>query len=87
VTNVYFVVSLFLLLTLLGGLQRILKAPSRADRMLAAQLFGTTGIAILLIVGEAMGTPGVDDVALLFALLAVINVTTFVYSGGGERDE
>ena len=33
----------FLMLTLLAGAYRILCGPSRADRMLTAQLFGTTG--------------------------------------------
>jgi multicomponent Na+:H+ antiporter subunit F len=78
-TEAFLAVALFLLLNLVAGLQRILKGPTRADRMLAAQLFGTTGVAILLLLGEAGGGAGVRDVALVFALLAVINVVVFVH--------
>jgi multicomponent Na+:H+ antiporter subunit F len=78
-TEAFLAVALFLLLNLVAGLQRILKGPTRADRMLAAQLFGTTGVAILLLLGEAAGGAGVRDVALVFALLAVVNVVVFVH--------
>jgi multicomponent Na+:H+ antiporter subunit F len=79
-----------LLLTLLGGLARILRGPTRGDRMLAAQLFGTTGVAILLVLAEALQTPALRDVALAFVLLALVNTAVFVRvaaargSGGGR---
>lgn len=84
--NVYFAVAFFLLITLIGGLQRILRGPTPADRMLAAQLFGSTGVAILLLLGEA-GAAGVQDVALVFALLSVINVVVFVRARSGRIRE
>ncbi len=71
-------VAIALMLTLVGGLLRILVGPSRADRMLAAQLFGTTGVAVLLLLAEAFESPALRDVALVFALLAVINTVVFV---------
>lgn len=82
-------VALFLLLTLLGGLVRIRLGPTPADRMLAAQLFGTTGAAIALLLAEVLGRPALRDVALVFALLAVVAVSAFVKrcgwdSAGGE---
>lgn len=40
----YSVMALFLLLTLMAGLWRVLRGPIAADRMLAAQLFGTTAV-------------------------------------------
>ncbi len=40
----YSVMALFLLLTLMAGLWRVLRGPTAADRMLAAQLFGTTAV-------------------------------------------
>jgi multicomponent Na+:H+ antiporter subunit F len=67
-----------LLLSLVGGLARILRGPTSADRMLAAQLFGTTGVAILLVLAEATGRAALRDVALVFALLAVVNAAVFV---------
>jgi multicomponent Na+:H+ antiporter subunit F len=73
--------ALFLLLNLLGGVVRILRGPRRADRMLAAQLFGTTGVGVLLVLAEALAAPALRDVALVFALLAAVNATVFVRSG------
>jgi multicomponent Na+:H+ antiporter subunit F len=70
--------ALFLLLTVAAGLLRILRGPSDADRMLAAQLFGTSGVAILLLLAEATDMPGLADTALVFALLAAIAVVAFV---------
>jgi multicomponent Na+:H+ antiporter subunit F len=86
----YLGLALFLLLNLLGGLVRILRGPRRADRMLAAQLFGTTGVGVLLVLAEARGMPALRDVALVFALLAAVNATVFVRGGArtppGTRD-
>lgn len=78
VTYFLFGVAIFLLATLLASLRRILKGPTPTDRMLAAQLFGSTGVAIVLVLGEAAGTPGVTDVALVFAILAAVNAIAFV---------
>ncbi len=74
----YYLVTLFLLGTLVAGLWRVLRGPTAADRMLAAQLFGTTAVAALLLLAEADGAPALRDVALVFALLAVVAVVTFV---------
>lgn len=70
--------ALLLLITIVAGLWRVMRGPSAADRMLAAQLFGTSGVAILLLLGEALGIPALRDVALLFALLSVLAVVAFV---------
>jgi multicomponent Na+:H+ antiporter subunit F len=48
--------------------------------MLAAQLFGTTSAAILLLLAEALELPALRDVALVLALLAVIAVIAFTAS-------
>lgn len=77
-TTFYLGFALFLLLTLAGGLVRIIRGPTRGDRLLAAQLFGTSGTAILLVLAEAVGNPGLRDIALVFAVLAVFNVVVFV---------
>ena len=71
-------VALFLLLTLAAGLIRVLRGPTPADRMLAAQLLGTTGVAVVLLVAEATGEPAGRDVALVLALLAAIAAIAFV---------
>lgn len=37
-----------------AGLVRIARGPTPADRMLAAQLFGTTGVAVLLLLAQGL---------------------------------
>ena len=76
--TLFLAVCLFLLLMLVGGLVRIARGPARQDRMLAAQLFGTSAVAILLLLSEISGIEGVLDVALVLALLAVVSVIAFV---------
>ncbi|TVR73320.1 MAG: hypothetical protein EA415_07945 [Sphaerobacteraceae bacterium] len=82
----YVAVAIFLLLNVLGGLVRILIGPSRGDRMLAAQLFGTTGVAIILLLAEALEQPALRDIALVVVLLAVINTVVFVRFAGRTDD-
>lgn len=75
--------AVLLLLTLVAGLLRVLWGPTPADRMLAAQLFGTTGVAILLLLAEALAEPGLIDVALVVALLAIVAMVAFVRRSTG----
>lgn len=77
-TELYLSVATFLLLNLLAGLIRVLRGPTLADRMLAAQLFGSTAVAILLLLAESMQIPALRDVAMLFALLAALVTVAFV---------
>ncbi|WP_019589516.1 MULTISPECIES: monovalent cation/H+ antiporter complex subunit F [unclassified Thioalkalivibrio] len=72
----------FLLLTILFGLIRVLRGPGSGDRMLTAQLFGTSGVGILLLLGFALDQPALVDVALVFALLAVVAAVAFVRQHG-----
>lgn len=67
-----------LLLTLALGLIRVWRGPNVADRMLAAQLFGSTGVAILLVLAELQADPSIRDVALVLMLLALLTVLAFV---------
>ncbi|WP_277831058.1 monovalent cation/H+ antiporter complex subunit F [Thauera mechernichensis] len=70
--------SLLLLLSLVLGLLRVWKGPGFADRMLAAQLLGTTGVAMLVLLADPLGLAALRDVALVLALLAVLAVLAFV---------
>jgi|AntRauTorcE11898_2_1112593.scaffolds.fasta_scaffold45289_3 multicomponent Na+:H+ antiporter subunit F len=72
------VVALFLLGNLVLALVRIWRGPDPADRMLASQLFGTTGVALLLVLAEAQSMPSLRDVALILALLSVLAIVAFV---------
>ncbi|HWT10904.1 MAG TPA: monovalent cation/H+ antiporter complex subunit F [Roseomonas sp.] len=62
--------ALFVFLTMLAGLVRVLRGPEVADRIMAAALLGTGGIAALLLAGVATGTPALADLALTLAVLA-----------------
>jgi multicomponent Na+:H+ antiporter subunit F len=85
--SVYAVFVIFLLLNLLAGLVRVARGPSPADRMLAAQLLGTTGTAVLLLLAESTGTRAILDVALVFALLAAVNAVVLVHAGGRHGND
>jgi multicomponent Na+:H+ antiporter subunit F len=67
------------------GLVRVLRGPAAADRMMAAQLLGTGGVAALLLLAVATETPAVEDVALTLALLAAFASVAFVLGGSPAR--
>lgn len=69
--------AVFLLLNVLAGLVRIARGPTLADRIIVGQLFGTTGVALLLLLGADPGSEALRDVALTFAVLAPITVVAF----------
>jgi multicomponent Na+:H+ antiporter subunit F len=78
----------FVLAMVALGLLRILRGPRDADRMMAAQLFGTGGVAALLLVAAATGAPAVVDVALALALLAAFTSVAFVIGASrSTRDD
>lgn len=68
----------FLFATVIAGLWRALRGPDPADRLMAAQLFGTTVAAIMLLLAEAAGPAGSRSLALVFSSLAVVTVVAFV---------
>jgi multicomponent Na+:H+ antiporter subunit F len=70
----------FILCTVAAGLVRVLSGPGNADRMMAAQLLGTGGIASLLLVAFATKAAGVEDIALGLAVLSAFSSVTFVVS-------
>ena len=68
----------FILAMVALGLVRVLRGPADADRMMAAQLLGTGGIAAVLLLGAATGEAATVDVALTLALLAAFASFAFV---------
>lgn len=70
--------SIVVLMTIAIGFVRVLLGPGRADRLIAAQLFGTAGVAWILLIAYATGKPGLSDVALVLALLAAVTAIAFV---------
>ncbi len=83
----FLVAALILLLTIVTGLYRVAKGPSAADRMLSAQLFGTTGVAMLLLLAQAYERPPLRDAALIFAMLAALIIAVFVKHAVLHRDD
>ncbi|MCZ7566605.1 MAG: monovalent cation/H+ antiporter complex subunit F [Burkholderiales bacterium] len=76
------------LATVALGLVRILRGPGDAERMMAAQLLGSGGVATLLLLGAASGASGVEDVALTLALLAAFaSVAFFKRAPGAAADD
>lgn len=70
---------LFLILNLAAGMIRVARGPGAADRMLATLLFGSTTVAVLLLLAQWKQQPALMDVALLFVLLATI--LSFAFAG------
>jgi multicomponent Na+:H+ antiporter subunit F len=81
----YLGVAGFLLLTMLVGLARVFRGPRQEDRLVAVQLFGTTGVAILLLLAAVFDAPALRNSALVFALLAVLAVAAFVHNPTKRR--
>jgi multicomponent Na+:H+ antiporter subunit F len=72
--------ALFVLVMVALGMVRILKGPGDADRMMSAQLLGTGGIAVLLLLAGSTGMAALVDAALVLALLAAFAGIAFVKS-------
>lgn len=82
--------AIILLISLAVGLVRLLRGPGSADRVMAAQLFGTGGIALFLILGVLMDFRAATDVALTLAFLASFLSIAFArtalnHRGGAPR--
>lgn len=78
--------AVVLLLAVGVGLVRVALGPTHAERVMAAELFGTAGVALLLVLAEVESAPALRDVALVFALLASVVPVAFV-KRGWMRDE
>jgi multicomponent Na+:H+ antiporter subunit F len=68
------------------GLVRILRGSTVADRIMAAQLLGTGGIATLLLLAAATDADAAIDVALSLALLGAFASAAFAY-GATDPDD
>lgn len=77
-TTLYYAMAGLLLIQLLVGLARVLRGPTPPDRMTCAQLFGTMGVAVLLLLAQATGVAALRDTALVFALLGALAAVAFV---------
>jgi multicomponent Na+:H+ antiporter subunit F len=87
VTTFFAAAAFCLIVTLCAGLVRIVLGPTSSDRMMAAQLIGTNGIAALLVLATVVRVPALIDVALIFALLAAVAVAAFTRKGLSEGNQ
>lgn len=76
-------VALGVLVCLAAALWRVWTGPQRADRMMAAQLVGTGGAGILIVLAPLSGWD-ILDVALTLALLAALASVGFVKAASGD---
>lgn len=83
--EVFLAIAVVLLITMAAGLIRVVIGPTPADRMMAAQLLGTSGIGVLLCLTPALGLPALIDVGLIFALLAAVSVAAFTRRRVGQN--
>ncbi len=83
-------VCVFLFLNLLAGLVRVWRGPTAADSLLAVQLMGTTGAALLLVMAAMQDISSLIDGALVLALLAAVTLLVFscrIWRPGKEGGE
>jgi len=83
-------VALGILGSLAGALWRVWQGPDAPDRMMAAQLVGTGGVGLLVVLAPLQGWAALD-VALVLALLAALAAVGFVKArtddGAGDPEE
>ncbi len=75
-----------LLGTLIIGLWRAWEGPSIGDRFTALLLTGTSGIAMLFLLGTLLQQAALYDVALVLALLAVVITVALTRRGSTQHD-
>jgi multicomponent Na+:H+ antiporter subunit F len=77
-TTMWWIVAGGFLLNIAIGLGFVTRRKGGAESLLAALLFGTAGVALTLVLSEAVNQERAVDLALVFALLAAVLGVTFV---------
>ncbi|WP_228243330.1 monovalent cation/H+ antiporter complex subunit F [Porphyrobacter sp. GA68] len=83
-TGFLYAAALVILATICVSMWRVLRGPTRADRIMGAQLIGTGGVAVLVLLSLVHRQAGVLDLALLLALLAAFAAVGFVKSQSAD---
>jgi multicomponent Na+:H+ antiporter subunit F len=83
--NEYLIVLLFLLLSIIMAIIRVIRGPTAPDRVVGIDTINTIVIAAMVIFGAAFQAVIYIDVAIVYALLSYIS-TLFIakYLEGGE---
>jgi len=85
-SGILLLVAFVLLLTTSIGFLFVVRTRGGADVMLAILLFGTTGVALTLVLGRALAIPGALNAALVLGLLAAVLGVTFAMRGWPAED-
>jgi multicomponent Na+:H+ antiporter subunit F len=86
--DVFFIIVIaFLLLNIALGLFRVWRGPTVADRLLTTQLFGTTGMAVLLVMAGFLKDLTLLNVAITFNVLAILLVISLVQVRKNKKGE
>lgn len=83
----FIIVIVFLLLNIALGLIRVWRGPTVADRLLTTQLFGTTGMAILMVLAGYSKNLTLLNVAITFNVLAILLVICMVQVWKNKKGE
>lgn len=83
----YLAMAAVLLASVTAGFRRLLLGPDPEDRLVSAQLLGTTAVGILLLLAEAFSAPALRFVGLVFASLAAVTIVAYVRLGVGDAGE
>jgi multicomponent Na+:H+ antiporter subunit F len=83
----FIIVIVFLMLNIALGLLRVWRGPTVADRLLTTQLFGTTGMAILLVLAGYLRELTLLNVAITFNVLAILLVICLVQVWKNKKGE
>ena len=75
------------MLNIAMGLVRVWRGPTVADRLLTTQLFGTTGMAILLVLAGYLRELTLLNVAITFNVLAILLVICLVQVWKNKKGE
>ena len=76
-SDLLLIASVLLGFNLLLSLLAMLRQPTASDHMLSAQLLGTNGVDLMLLLALSQEQTGLIDVALVLALLAAVVVVAF----------
>jgi len=89
-TTVWWIAAVGLLINIGVSLGVMLRRRSTSEPLLAVLLFGTAGVALTIVLAEALGAARGVDIALVLALLAAVfgvasvRLGWFGSSAGGE---
>ena len=87
-SNILFVSTITVLMTMLLAIVRAFIGPSVYDRILAVNMFGTKTVILIGVLGYLTGRPAFLDIALVYALMNFITtIAVLRYSDFEESPE